>query len=453
MIYAALLLIMIYYTSFMIYLQNLLGIQGKSKWLYLLSTLILILAVYGVAGSSRIYWLSLPFGVGVMMIGLRLSARLSWIQAAYCANLCILSAYSFRGMFTALSAFLLQKRQGDLLLHTDFYYAVSIFAVPATLGFFLLVRKRIFTDQQIKRLLEHSEQLKNIVAYEVMVMIYFTIVNQGRYFSPNVSWFTGISLGASILTLGALFYSTYQSIKAIELMEYKWRSKALQEQFTRQLKHYEAYEEFTESYRTFKHDYRALMHSLKTLIARNENEQAIQLMESIDDSIQSQGNKFRTYSDNAVLDAMLHDLTNICKENQISLSMKVFAPYNARLSLLDAVRIFSNLTINAVEACCKLPVTERFIEVMSYYEQDWTTLQVTNSFDGHVIIQNGQIHTSKPDTQQHGRGIKIVNEIADRTGGFSVVSPDPSSKMFTFKVHIPNKNNSSRASVKPVIRR
>lgn len=437
MTYAAIFIMILYFFSLMAYFQGLFPFQARSRWFYVIAALLLIILVYWFASYSGIYWLSLPLSAIILATALRLSCKMSWLQAMYCGSLSVLSVYCFRGMFTAIIAIFLRKSYGDFLLQSNSYYMVTLFALPIAFACFVLLRGTIFPDEQIKRLLDHRESLKSLVSYEATSVVYFSIVNQGRYFSPYVPWFIGISLGASILTLGMLLYSTYQAIRSIELMEYKWRSRALEEQYLRQLRHYKSYQRFTESFRAFKHDYRSIILPLKSLIMRHENEKAMELLDQICDSIQNQVEVHKTYSDHAVLDAMLQDLANICIENNIQFSFRVFVPRNTELSLLEAVRIFSNLTNNAVEACCKLPVPQRFIEVTSYHEHGWMTLQVTNSFNGDITISNGRFVTTKKDKKFHGIGIQIVNEIVEKMGGFTDIVPDVVQRTVTFRVHIP----------------
>ena len=232
-------------------------------------------------------------------------------------------------------------------------------------------------------------------------------------------------------------YMIYQSIRSIKLLEYKYKNEMLEQQYERQLRHYKSYQKYTESFRKFKHDYKSMMTSLKVLIRAREDEKAIQLIDDIYDEMQVKVQVHRKYSDHIVLDAMLQDLANICDENKIRYTFHVSAPRNTRILLLDAIRIFSNITNNAVEACQRVPITERFIEITSRTNQQWVVLEAVNSYDGELSIENGKFNTVKGEKDNHGLGLNIVNDIVENLGGFVLYDFNAESKCFVVRVHIP----------------
>ena len=211
----------------------------------------------------------------------------------------------------------------------------------------------------------------------------------------------------------------------------------LEERFNRQLLHYKSYQKYTESFRKFKHDYKSLMTTLKTLIRAYENDKAIDLIDDIFDDMNKRVQVHKRYSDNVVLDAMLQDLANICEENKISFTSKAFLPKNTKLTLIEGVKIMSNISNNAIEACLKVPASERFIEVLSVDYSQWVMLQMTNSYTGQVSMKNGKLMTTKTDKYGHGFGLNIVRDIAEGLGGFVVYDIDSNKKAFKIKIHIP----------------
>lgn len=90
-----------------------------------------------------------------------------------------------------------------------------------------------------------------------------------------------------------------------------------------------------------------------------------------------------------------------------------------------------------MEACQKVPVSDRFIEIVSANELKWVTLQVVNSYDGKSHVHNGKFLTTKPEKQCHGLGLVIVEQIAEGLGGFVIYEEDFKNKKFLVRVHIP----------------
>jgi two-component system sensor histidine kinase AgrC len=434
MIYAAVLFMLVYYLSFAVYYAKLFP-KRRARTILFFPTLLLIAGAYILLNLCNLILLNMPVVMIIMIFGLRVSTGMNWLQAAYGGCTSVLSAYCARGIFMAISAIIFPYR--DLLANADVYYGIALFALPAALLFFIALRKTIFQDEKLKRFLLNGSQLKLVVAYEIVASINLIAINSGRYLSHDNIWYMEVALGACVLTLGMLVFIIYQSIRSSELLEYRLMNQMLKQQYVRQLQHYKSYQKYTESFRAFKHDYRSMMSSVKSLIRAHENERAVRLIDDVYDEMQRKVNVHKKYSDHIVLDAMLQDLANICAENEIRFSFQVFAPRNTGLSLIDAIRIFSNIATNAVEACKKLPASQRFLHIHSIAEQQWAVLKVENSYNGEEKLSDGKLITTKSEKESHGLGLGIVKEIIEKLGGFMLLNPEPESKIFTVRVHIP----------------
>lgn len=434
MIYPAIILILVYYSSFAIYYKKLYPVT--KPWLIpLLLTLILIIMSYIILNRYNLLVLNMPVVMILMVFGLRFSTGMNWLQAAYGGSTSVLSAYCSRGILTAICALIFRRR--DFLFDAGAYYAITFIALPLALLFFVILRKTIFPDDKLTRFLNNGSQLKIVVAYEIVASLHLVAINSGRYLSPHNIWFMAIALGACVLTLGMLIFAIYQSIRSTELVEYRFRNEMLGQQYERQLRHYKSYQKYTESFREFKHDYKLMMASVKSLIRGHEEQRAIQLIDDVFDEVQKKVQVHKEYSDHVILDAILQDLADVCDENEIQFSFQVFAPRNTGLSTLDAIRIFSNLTNNAVEACKKLPVSERFIRITSNTDMQWALLEVVNSYNGELAVKNKKLLTTKAKKENHGLGLGIVSSIVENLGGFVLYNTVPEKGTFTVRVHIP----------------
>jgi len=381
-----------------------------------------------------------------MTMGLRFSTSMDWLQSVYGGCFSALNAYCFRGILAVISTFFFCSQD---LSNIENYYASTVLVLPLVLIFLTIIDKTILPDDKLKLFLHNRNQLKYVVAYEITAAANLVIINSGRdlfpygifssgnTLSPYGWWYVKIGLGAYVLTIGMLIYAIYQSVRSTELQEYQWRMEMLEEQYERQVRHYKSYQKYTESFRAFKHDYRSMMVVLKSLIRANDNEKALLLIDDMFEEMQKKVVVHKKYSDSVILDAMLQDLTNICEENNIRFSSNVSLPRNTGLSTIDAVRIFSNFINNAVEACHKVPVSDRSIEIVSSNELKWATLQVVNSYDGKSHVHNGKFLTTKPEKQSHGLGLRIVEQIAESLGGFVIYEENFKNKTFLARVHIP----------------
>lgn len=427
-------MVLLYYLLFIVYYQSIFPAQRR-RIVQVVLTLVFVVASYVSLNARDLLLFNFPTVMVIMIVGLRFSTSMNWRQAIYGGGTCAITAYCFRGIFTAVASFF--YKSFDFLFDATAYYMVTLFALPAALLLLRALRRTIITDDKLKKFMNNDSQLKIVIVYELVAVSNLVTIHSGRSLSPNSTWYMQVALGAFVLTLFMLVYAVYQSIRSTELLEYQWQTKALENQLDLQLQHYRSYQKYTKSFREFRHDYKFMMSTVKALIRVNDNQKALRLLDDIYDDMQKKVQMHKKYSNDMTLDAILQDLANICTEKEIRFTFNAFILRSTKLTLLDAVRIFSNITNNAVEACEKVPVSERFIKITSRNDQQWVTLEVINSFDGHVIIQDGKLITTKVDQYSHGFGLGIVHEIAENLGGFVIYDTNIKNKTFLVRVHIP----------------
>ncbi|WP_143322514.1 GHKL domain-containing protein [Clostridium sp. HBUAS56010] len=437
MTYAIIMVTAVYYYIFIYYYRELLTAR-KNRHVFVTFALLLFIFTYLFLGRARGSWIVLPAVLLLAAITLKFSVNVTWIQAFYGGITSTLSVYSFRGTFTTIGAMTLADNSFFFLHTGNTYHAISLIAFPTTLLFFHVIRKTLLPDQKMKVLLQNQRQLQMMIFFELTALILLTIISEGRYLSPHTLWFNSVFLGACLFTIGMLIFFTFYSVRATECLEYEWTNKMLEKQYRLQLRHYKSYERYTESFRSFRHDYRSMLTTLKTLIRNGKNEEAYRFMDGMYTDMYEKMQVHKKYSNHVILDAMLQDLANICEENKIRFTCTSAIPGKPSLPLIDAVRVFSNLSNNAVEACLKTDEQDRFIKITGSNKDGWTTLQFKNSFDGQLTVKNELPATTKDDTDNHGLGLAIVKKIIESAGGFLIIDADKTKKVFLVRVHIPH---------------
>lgn len=428
--------IILYYLVFLLYYRWILPDSCSRLWM-LVPSLFIISGSYYAVQLLELVWLNLPALMLAMAVGVYLSSGMSFIQSLFGAGVCILSIYCFRGMTTAIGAWIVRDTIPGFALDTQSYYSLTILSLIIALLFFQLMRKTFILDNDLRMFLSNPASLKNVIAYEMAAALFFMILNQGRFYAAEPLWFTGVTLFGSGFTITMLIYSIYSSIKETKLSRYKISSRFLEEQLEIQLRYYNSYHKNTEKFRRLRHDYLFVIRTLEALLDSGEKEQALKIVRETHKTMEAKKIVTKEYSDNATLNAVLQDLAFNCEEHGIRLSCQVSVPRNTELTVLEALRIITNVTANAVEACQKVPKEERFIQIIAANENGWVMLNVVNAFDGNIILERGQLKSTKKQKDNHGVGISIVKEIAESKGGFVVFDADPEQKTFEIKVHIP----------------
>ncbi len=428
--------IILYYLVFLLYYRRLLPSRQKPPWM-IVPALLLMIAAYFMVQRTNLNWLHLPILLIAMAIGGYFSSGLSFMQAFYGAGVCTLSLYCFRGITTSVGAWIVHDTLPGFALDSQSYYSLTVVSLVIALLFFQLMRKTILSDEGLCMFLKEPDSLKNVIAYELAAIPCLTLLNQGRYHNPDALWFTGITLAASGFILFMLIFSIYHSIKATRLLRYQISNQFMEEQLEIQLRYYNSYHKNTEKFRKLRHDYRSVMRTLKGLLEEGKSDAALTLLYDADESLQEVQAQHLEYSENATLNAVLQDLAFNCRQHGIRLSHEVASPRHTELTALEALRIITNVTNNAVEACKRVPEEKRFISVTSRNTDGWAMLHVINAFDGQVAMENGQLQSRKDQKEDHGLGLSIVKEIAESKGGILMTEVDMETGTFETKVLIP----------------
>lgn len=119
------------------------------------------------------------------MLELKLLFKMDFLRILHGGGAYILIIYSSRGITVSVFSIILQKSVNDVLRQDFYYYIIASIAMVVAIGFLLLVKKTIAPDEKIKPLFPHTRQMKFIVSYQLAILIYIILLNDGRFFDIN----------------------------------------------------------------------------------------------------------------------------------------------------------------------------------------------------------------------------------------------------------------------------
>lgn len=411
----------------------------RRHWIYYGFAIVINLICSHLVDMYNLHRLGVLIIMLSFMLELYLLFKTDFLRILHGGSAYILIIYSSRGFIVSIFSLVLQKSVNDVLQQDSYYYIVFCLAIVVAIVYLLLVKKIIAPDAKIKSYFPDTRQMKFIVSYQIAILIYILLLNDGRFSEISTLWFSTLYLASFLITMGLLAFIWSTTVQLSELLEYELHTKQLQEQLERQVSHYKSYKKFTESYRLFKHDYNEMMTAVKTLIKNNEYNKAVFMLDEIHNTMQKKVQIHKTYSDNLLLDAILQDAANICEEHNIKFTATLHLPNNMILSDLNIVRVSTNILNNAIEACEKVAyASDKFIEVSGCANHDWLLIKISNSFSGNVKYCNDELLTMKEDKDYHGFGLLIVKNIIEDAGGMVLINIDREKKIFTLKLHIPS---------------
>lgn len=122
-----------------------------------------------------------------------------------------------------------------------------------------------------------------------------------------------------------------------------------------------------------------------------------------------------------VIAALLAAKERICEEQEIATLFNVVVPENVALPGVDLCAVFSNMIDNAIHACAAVEGT-RFIEMRAHLAGGYLLVELKNSYvEGRSRNPVDASASVSPLSREHGWGLSILQAIADRHEGSSVV--------------------------------
>ena len=166
--------------------------------------------------------------------------------------------------------------------------------------------------------------------------------------------------------------------------------------------------------RGWRHDYHNHMQSVKAYLAMNNLAEARAYLDALEQDLEDINLLFNTRNINA--DAVLNAKISLAVKKGIKVDYKAVVPKTLAVSDIDLCVVIGNLIDNAVEACEKVAPEHQFIRLYIGILQKQLYLSVSNATCETVRKFDEQYISSKRGN--HGHGLKRINKIVDKYGGF-----------------------------------
>lgn len=166
--------------------------------------------------------------------------------------------------------------------------------------------------------------------------------------------------------------------------------------------------------RGWRHDYHNHMQSVKAYLAMDNLEGAQAYLDALEQDLDDINLLFNTGNINA--DAILNSKISLAIKKGIHVDYKAVVPKRLAISDIDLCVILGNLIDNAVEACEKAAPENQFIRLYIGVLQKQLYLSVSNATNELVRKFDEEYITTKRGN--HGHGLKRINNIVDKYGGF-----------------------------------
>ncbi len=166
--------------------------------------------------------------------------------------------------------------------------------------------------------------------------------------------------------------------------------------------------------RGWRHDYHNHIQPVKAYLAMNSLEEARVYLDALEQDLDDINLLFNTGNINA--DAILNAKISLAIKKGIRVDYKATVPRALTVSDIDLCVVIGNLIDNAVEACEKVASENQFIRLYIGILQKQLYLSVSNATNEVVRKLDEQYISTKRGN--HGHGLKRINKIVDKYGGF-----------------------------------
>lgn len=238
-------------------------------------------------------------------------------------------------------------------------------------------------------------------------------------------------LSAVLVGINILFYVLIRQNQ--KLQKHKFELQLMADRISNYERHSEEVSIIWDNIRSVKHDLNNHFLYLQAQLELGNTDMCKSYLAEIQSEVSSMGKLFKT--GNAVIDYMINVKLSRLSETQILVSGN--AGDFSDIKDADMTCILGNVLDNAVEALEKVEKEKR-LELHFTSTKNCRIILCKNSVSASILDSNGDLHTTKTDSEFHGLGHIIVEDIVQKYGGFTDYFEE--NGMFGVQVSIPINN-------------
>ena len=318
-----------------------------------------------------------------------------------------------------------------------FVYALTSFS-PSTSGSILIILFALllsltlyFSEQFIKSFRDKKLSKKSFVFLLIPVSQAITYASFGfatitifpRYAellnkSNSLAGMPAIILSAAVtLSLIADIIAFKQYVISLDMAQIEAENKALEYQNQLNLNYFSELKENETELRKIKHDISGCLETMKEIIyTEKDTEKAQHFFDELSMTLGNITTGF--YCKNSLINAIIISKSKICDKQGIRLNAEIKIPEALNISDTDICRILVNMLDNAIEANEKED-KNKFIDLSIKENDGFIYLSTLNPFSGENIGS-----TTKENKKEHGYGLRILNDIAQKYNGYTKTAAD-----------------------------
>ncbi len=174
-------------------------------------------------------------------------------------------------------------------------------------------------------------------------------------------------------------------------------------------------QESVEDVRAFKHDMNNHLFLLQSFIDDGKKKEATSYINELTRNYQNIKTLY-SVTGNVVIDSVInYKLINVSNPN-LHIDVNANVPTELAIEIVDLSIILTNLLDNALTAIANVN-GDCQLSVRISYQKGMLLIHVSNSYNGDVQYENGELVTTKEEKTDHGRGLHNVRKAAEKYQG------------------------------------
>lgn len=171
-------------------------------------------------------------------------------------------------------------------------------------------------------------------------------------------------------------------------------------------------------YRKYMHDIHQYFYQFKNLVSSGESEVIIDIIDGWENNLNREESN-RLYTDSAVVNSLLSGCYDNAKEKQIDIDIFVEDALDLDfIQDVDKISMFGNLLDNAVEAAEECEEGSRKINIKMFMgNKHFLIFRIENTWTKNLCRDGERLLSTKKDAGNHGLGIGISRELAEKYNG------------------------------------
>lgn len=188
---------------------------------------------------------------------------------------------------------------------------------------------------------------------------------------------------------------------------------------------FENMQKVNDAYRKYMHDIHHYFYQIRNLAFDGENQVIIDIVDKVEGQIKSE-----TESRMYVTDKILNSIFVVCsqKAEEYGVEFTVSVKENVDMNFMeeaDKISIFGNILDNAIAAAAKCELERRKVDIKLFMANKHIIyFDVRNTWNGVLKKDGSKILSTKKDSTNHGLGIDIIKNLANKYGGYFEMQED-----------------------------